>query len=708
MLPGAQRSGLRAQSPIVSRGRFNTSNVLVFATIAVSLWACMMYLFVLPSGHQKGPLGLQETDQLLGKVEQELLNLKSKEDQTKSDADLRNVVSGLWQSVAAKDAARNNETAQSKSCWHTTNMKKCVFPFRLAENEPQYHSCTTLKNFKIAGHLAQEPFRNASDTAYFCATSVNRHTGVTLAIAECADDCSRDAALSSSHNPNPERLNVGGVMVCQCGGHLKIEVKDDVVHCSTVCSVGLQNTEQLRASETLTGGGSITEKWQKRKNALRMSEQANQIAEDFFSSAMLHAPANESDLKSVLHFVPPSYEAHKEFFGGVGVVMTSGGKRLPSAIGSAMYMRMELHSNIPVEIWYDSSETEPTHELISICESQDIFLRRIPENYGLQRFHWERRWTRLSVDKNRRSFSEVLPASAVYMALKPYAILLSSFDTVIFLDDDAIPIVDPLYLHQIMQTEKRSAVFFRDIWSLFHDAAIWSIIPFPGDNNGDHPVFPSQDSGVLGICKSCNHGAGYASLARTLYLNVHHFVFYPALYHGGKWSNPGGHVAFGTGDKDTFQVGWLLQQEKYSLMGPVTLIGGKKGKCGATLGQPGPDGRIVAIHMNSIKMSWKDWKDRKWEEKQRFKKHGFLLSKIFRLQKAEHANFADGQTRKAVVWAGVAGSGAARCIRFFHQFSEADLPAELGYDLDHAMHSVFSDVFQAPWMAEYMRSVESR
>ena len=126
-----------------------------------------------------------------------------------------------------------------------------------------------------------------------------------------------------------------------------------------------------------------------------------------------------------------------------------------------------------------------------------------------------------------------------------------------------------------MRPSNVSAVFWPDYWTLLWDAKIWDSIggwPF-----GEQRHVPSQDSGLMVICKSCG---AFHPLALAFYFNYHSQTYYPGIYFGHfqeKRCRGGvctsGHDVPGMGDKDTFQIAWLALHEQFIMMPPASIGG---------------------------------------------------------------------------------------------------------------------------------------
>ena len=403
--------------------------------------------------------------------------------------------------------------------------------------------------------------------------------------------------------------------------------------------------------------------------------------------------SNSSDIqsyvnsyKSFLQSLPSWKSVSKQFTAEAGIMFFAGGERLLSALTTALYIKTVLKSVLPIEIWRDSSKSEgkPTLEMIKIAEAHDIVFRVIPREYGVRLYTWDDQWV-------NPDGVAILSPNSIWMSMKPMAILASRFETVIFFDDDAIPIVKPETLLTFIKEDPTiTAVFWRDVWAMFSESSIWEHL----DLKVKHP-FPSQDSGVLLIKKSTS----WEALALSVFFNINHKIYYPLIY----YDRITAHTAFGTGDKDTFQMAWMATGKKYHLMPPLSMVGAHRWRCGPTLGQPGYKTPVAILHMNSFKLRFADFTSGKWKRWFDVRpKAGFALQSVYSLNENEAANQYDGKNHDQIKWSGVRKSGAARCLKWVARFSEESLENIAGRDVGLEIRSFYERVFSSPWAPNFL------
>jgi len=150
--------------------------------------------------------------------------------------------------------------------------------------------------------------------------------------------------------------------------------------------------------------------------------------------------------------------------------------------------------------------------------------------------------------------------------LKPYAILRSEFEQVLYLDADNVPVRDPSYMFDARAFADAGAVFWPDYGRLAADASIWRIC---GVRYRDEPAF---ESGQLLVDKrKC-----WRPLQLTVHMNEHSDFYYRHVH----------------GDKDTFHLAWRMLDQSYAMVPhPIESLYG-------TMCQHDFDGRRLFQHRN--------------------------------------------------------------------------------------------------------------
>jgi hypothetical protein len=179
-------------------------------------------------------------------------------------------------------------------------------------------------------------------------------------------------------------------------------------------------------------------------------------------------------------------------------------------------MLRHLGCTLPVELWY-LGPYEMTPEMAALVEPLGV---RCVDGLEVRRRHpalrlggWE---------------------------LKPYAILHSRFEEVIFLDADNVPLIDPARLFDAPEYRRHGAIFWPDFHPLDRWNGIWDAAEVPYRHE------PAFESGQIVVDKRrC-----FEPLALALHYNEHSDFYYRFL----------------GGDKDTFHVAWRRLLREYAMV----------------------------------------------------------------------------------------------------------------------------------------------
>lgn len=124
--------------------------------------------------------------------------------------------------------------------------------------------------------------------------------------------------------------------------------------------------------------------------------------------------------------------------------------------------------------------------------------------------------------------------------LKAFALKNSSFEEVILLDADQVPLRDPALLFEWPEYKATGAVFWPDTVDIAADNPIWQMLGLPGEQ------VRSWESGQVCIDKQMH----WRTLSLVLAINQRAETFYRFVY----------------GDKDTFLLAWQLTGSDVSLV----------------------------------------------------------------------------------------------------------------------------------------------
>ncbi len=220
----------------------------------------------------------------------------------------------------------------------------------------------------------------------------------------------------------------------------------------------------------------------------------------------------------VIEAAPP-YPAQR--FGGRGIVTCAGGPRLfTSAWVLLRALRSIARCELPVEVWhFGPDELDPG--MIKLLETQGahaVDACRVPGAAAIGKNGW---------------------------ALKPFAMIHSKFQEVVFLDADNMPVQDPTTLFDTPQYAATGALFWPDTDPIPPESPLWEICRV------EYRQEPSFETGQMVIDKArC-----WKALPLTMHLNESDF-YYRFFY----------------GDKDTFHMAWRMLGLPYSMAPSVRVF----------------------------------------------------------------------------------------------------------------------------------------
>ncbi|KAG4047845.1 hypothetical protein PC123_g16820 [Phytophthora cactorum] len=253
-----------------------------------------------------------------------------------------------------------------------------------------------------------------------------------------------------------------------------------------------------------------------------------------------------------------------------GVVMVVYPKLLASAYATIKLLRNVLHCQLPVEIWFRPDEMKNA----TILEP----LRRLAKVEG------------------NITFQEINDPRAKRFVAKIHAIYHSSFDRVLFLDADNVPVRDPSFLFTSPEFVKTGAIFWPDFWhpdstifGIYENALLWELIDMPFVDMFE------QESGQLVVDRR-RHAA---PLALVWFYALHRPDFFSSL-------------RLVWGDKDLFRLAWLKLEIPFTMIQTPPGMAGiiynsllRSDFCGLTMVQHDADGEILFLHRNQHKLTGK-------------------------------------------------------------------------------------------------------
>jgi len=210
-------------------------------------------------------------------------------------------------------------------------------------------------------------------------------------------------------------------------------------------------------------------------------------------------------------------------FAGAGIVTCAGGRSYFPCAWVLVNVLRDLGCQLPIEVWHRGAK-EMNPRMQSLLESVDG-VRCMDASQG----------------------HPPLASALDGWEIKPYAIIHSSFEHVLFLDCDNVPVRDPSFVLDSRPYRRRGAAFWPDRWMTCGDhdkfrtiaPEAWEAV---GLDPRDEPEF---ESGQLAVHKRrCWH-----ALQLTMFLNERSQFFYGLLL----------------GDKDTFHLAWRRLGQDYAM-----------------------------------------------------------------------------------------------------------------------------------------------
>lgn len=267
---------------------------------------------------------------------------------------------------------------------------------------------------------------------------------------------------------------------------------------------------------------------------------------------------------------------------GNGIVMVVYPKLMTSAYASISVLRRDYGCHLPIELWVSEAELVRTP---SMRDSLELLQKRFSD------VHVQR----------------IKDPSVYGFNTKIHAVYHSSFENVLFLDADNVPVRDPTYLFESREFRETGAVFWPDFWhpkktifNIHAESLLWELVDM------EFVDMFEQESGQLLIDRR------RAAVA----LEVLMFYQYHRPNHFDK-------LVLAHGDKDLFRLAWLKAQTPFFMMPYPPGAAGSVRKnvfCGMTMVQYDAEGRVLFLHRNARKLLGKvDHMDGKyWEFLQSF------------------------------------------------------------------------------------------
>jgi len=272
----------------------------------------------------------------------------------------------------------------------------------------------------------------------------------------------------------------------------------------------------------------------------------------------------KNEWQEYVHTIEP-YPGH---FKGKGIVICAGLVTYMTCAWVNISILRKHGCILPIEVWYSGNEL--TEEVISAFETLGVKCKNCQD------------YTTLDIEN---------------FAMKPFAILHSSFKEILFLDADNNCLTDPSYLFDHEHYQSTGAIFWPDFWTTDKNNPIWKVVASEDFDSIE------QESGQILI----NKEKCWKEINLCMYFNINKEHYYSMLL----------------GDKDTFKFAWIALRSPYYMI--PTHVGGcgfsepDTGFHGLTMVQHDFNGNILFLHRNWMK--WDITKDDEtlWIEIKRFK-----------------------------------------------------------------------------------------
>lgn len=234
-------------------------------------------------------------------------------------------------------------------------------------------------------------------------------------------------------------------------------------------------------------------------------------------------------------------------FGGRGIVICGGGSRYFTNAWVTIHLLRQFGCQLPIQLWY-LGEREMDARMIRLVAELDVQC--------------------VDALAQRKDFPCRLLGG---WELKCFAVLHSSYEQVLLLDADNMPVANPEYLFDEPAYRQSGAVFWPDRCRFEVAQQIWDLL---GIKRPDHPEFESGQ--ILVHKKNC-----WKALCLSMWLNENSDFFYHYIH----------------GDKETFHLAFCKLNQPFTLVptAPEILPG--------TMCQHDLEGRRLFQHRSTDKWS---------------------------------------------------------------------------------------------------------
>jgi hypothetical protein len=288
------------------------------------------------------------------------------------------------------------------------------------------------------------------------------------------------------------------------------------------------------------GASSAALMYDELKRIGHLDARARAAAEQFIHSDSALAGANRAIAAT------PSYP---NTFHGRGIVTCAGGTGYFPCAWVLIHQLRRLGCQLPIQIWHLGPRELDAH------------MRSLVEPLGVE-----------CIDA--RAMRQQHPARFQKgFEVKPFSILHSPFQDVLFIDSDNLPVVNPEFLFDTPAYRDTGAIFWPDYWKMKPNRPAWKFFGVP---YRDEPEF---ESGQMVIDKArC-----WNALNLTMWFNENSDFFYHHVHR----------------DKDTFRFAWHRLDQRFA-MPPFPIHRLESALC-----QHDFEGRRIFQHRNKDKWNFR-------------------------------------------------------------------------------------------------------
>ncbi|DBA65601.1 TPA: hypothetical protein ACH3X2_002666 [Trebouxia sp. C0005] len=299
----------------------------------------------------------------------------------------------------------------------------------------------------------------------------------------------------------------------------------------------------------------------------------------------------------------PAYP--KTLFRGKGIVIMAGGLTYFVPAWINIHMLRKTGCTLPVEMFFPAEEY-PTKAVEQELQQIGVMCSVLPDLVPTY-----------AVNNSSKQLTDSEGKRLAGFSMKSAAVLLSSFEEIIFLDSDNVAITDPTALFDAGEYLDKGAVLWPDYWASSAAPDLQRILP--------QVTLPSNtfESGQMVLNKS----RVWKGLVLAAFFNLQSRLYYELL---GNF--------MGKGDKETFALGLSVAGLPYHVIAtPVGSVGFNQypfgpgcikgqnsiqvgcGFAGNTMAQYTPQGKLMFLHTN-MSPKWNlaipadfDYYSRRWQ-----------------------------------------------------------------------------------------------